>query len=141
MSRPLPDSVTPNGKRYHIHTFGCQMNMADSERMAGALESVGYECVEDPALADVLVYNTCSIRCVVRAVTGHRRGVGLGIRKPRGDGQVAVVVGGRGNLGGSVRGEGGEGRGCGAACLECGGGADWGPGCPLRGGAEGPGRG
>lgn len=38
------------------------MNLADSERMAGVLEAVGYECSEDPAKADVLVYNTCSIR-------------------------------------------------------------------------------
>ncbi len=51
-----------NGKRYHIHTFGCQMNMADSERMAGVLENIGYRCSTDPAKADVLIYNTCSIR-------------------------------------------------------------------------------
>lgn len=38
------------------------MNMADSERMAGALESAGYTCSEDPADAEVLIYNTCSIR-------------------------------------------------------------------------------
>ena len=38
------------------------MNLADSERMAGVLETVGYECAEDPAAADVLIYNTCSIR-------------------------------------------------------------------------------
>lgn len=38
------------------------MNLADSERMAGVLESVGYECAEDPSMADVLIYNTCSIR-------------------------------------------------------------------------------
>ena len=40
------------------------MNLADSERMAGALESLGYACAEDPSDADVLIYNTCSIRCV-----------------------------------------------------------------------------
>lgn len=38
------------------------MNLADSERMAGVLEAVGYECAEDPSAADVLIYNTCSIR-------------------------------------------------------------------------------
>jgi tRNA A37 methylthiotransferase MiaB len=38
------------------------MNLADSERMAGVLEAAGYVCAEDPAVADVLVYNTCSIR-------------------------------------------------------------------------------
>jgi hypothetical protein len=60
--REAPADIPKNGKRYHIHTFGCQMNLADSERMAGVLESVGYECSEDPAAADVLIYNTCSIR-------------------------------------------------------------------------------
>jgi tRNA-2-methylthio-N6-dimethylallyladenosine synthase len=38
------------------------MNLADSERMAGALEAAGYDCVEDASDADVLIYNTCSIR-------------------------------------------------------------------------------
>ncbi len=38
------------------------MNLADSERMAGCLEAAGYVCAEDPSDADVLVYNTCSIR-------------------------------------------------------------------------------
>ncbi|EFN57360.1 hypothetical protein CHLNCDRAFT_30275 [Chlorella variabilis] len=51
-----------SGKKYHIITFGCQMNSADSERMAGCLEEAGYRCVEEAGHADVLVYNTCSIR-------------------------------------------------------------------------------
>ncbi|GAB4824102.1 hypothetical protein N2152v2_011148 [Parachlorella kessleri] len=63
MSRPdVAGTTTSNGKRYHMHTFGCQMNLADSERMAGVLESIGYSCAEDPSAADVLIYNTCSIR-------------------------------------------------------------------------------
>jgi tRNA-2-methylthio-N6-dimethylallyladenosine synthase len=60
LSRPAPADA--NGKNYHIITFGCQMNTADSERMAGSLESLGYSCVEEPGQADVLIYNTCSIR-------------------------------------------------------------------------------
>lgn len=60
MVRPAPENTA--GKRYHIHTFGCQMNLADSERMAGALESLGYACAVDATDADVLIYNTCSIR-------------------------------------------------------------------------------
>lgn len=62
--RPLGaiDLVERNGKKFHIHTFGCQMNMADSERMSGVLEAMGYECTADPDEAAVLVYNTCSIR-------------------------------------------------------------------------------
>lgn len=38
------------------------MNLADSERMAGVLEDIGYANTDDPGKADVLVYNTCSIR-------------------------------------------------------------------------------
>ncbi|MDJ1168542.1 tRNA (N6-isopentenyl adenosine(37)-C2)-methylthiotransferase MiaB [Roseofilum sp. BLCC_M154] len=49
-------------RRYHITTFGCQMNKADSERMAGILEDIGLEFVEDPYQADVILYNTCTIR-------------------------------------------------------------------------------
>jgi len=60
MTRPAP--TNPTGKRFHIHTFGCQMNLADSERMAGVLESLGYSCAEEASDADVLIYNTCSIR-------------------------------------------------------------------------------
>ncbi len=47
---------------YHITTFGCQMNKADSERMAGILENMGFEFTEDPNQAKVVVYNTCTIR-------------------------------------------------------------------------------
>ncbi|MFN4279777.1 tRNA (N6-isopentenyl adenosine(37)-C2)-methylthiotransferase MiaB [Thermosynechococcus sp.] len=49
-------------RRYYITTFGCQMNKADSERMAGVLEAMGLEPVTEPDEADVLLYNTCTIR-------------------------------------------------------------------------------
>jgi tRNA-2-methylthio-N6-dimethylallyladenosine synthase len=49
-------------RRYLIETFGCQMNVHDSERMAGLLEQAGYEATEDAADADVVVINTCSVR-------------------------------------------------------------------------------
>ncbi|KXZ53400.1 hypothetical protein GPECTOR_7g1296 [Gonium pectorale] len=60
--RKAPEGIARNGKKYYIHTFGCQMNMADSERMAGVLESAGYECSGEAGEADVLIFNTCSIR-------------------------------------------------------------------------------
>ena len=60
MQRAAPAGT--NGKRFFIHTFGCQMNSADSERMAGVLEASGYECTTDASKAHVLIYNTCSIR-------------------------------------------------------------------------------
>ena len=51
-----------SGKRYHVTTFGCQMNEHDSERMKGMLESLGYEEVANRAGADLILFNTCSIR-------------------------------------------------------------------------------
>ncbi|MEA5574132.1 tRNA (N6-isopentenyl adenosine(37)-C2)-methylthiotransferase MiaB [Calothrix sp. UHCC 0171] len=54
MTTPFP--------RYHITTFGCQMNKADSERMAGILEDMGFEYSEDPNQAKIILYNTCTIR-------------------------------------------------------------------------------
>ena len=49
-------------KKYLIETFGCQMNIHDSERMAGLLEVAGYESTTDDLDADVIVINTCSVR-------------------------------------------------------------------------------
>jgi tRNA-2-methylthio-N6-dimethylallyladenosine synthase len=54
--------MTTSSRRYHITTFGCQMNKADSERMAGILEDMGFEWSEDPNDANVILYNTCTIR-------------------------------------------------------------------------------
>ncbi len=49
-------------KRYHVTTFGCQMNEHDSERMKGMLESLGYREATERADADLILFNTCSIR-------------------------------------------------------------------------------
>ena len=49
-------------KRYHVTTFGCQMNAHDSERMKGMLESIGYTEAASRADADLILFNTCSIR-------------------------------------------------------------------------------
>src|SRR5256886_4074897 len=49
-------------KRYHVTTFGCQMNEHDSERMKGMLESLGYDESPDARDADLILFNTCSIR-------------------------------------------------------------------------------
>jgi tRNA-2-methylthio-N6-dimethylallyladenosine synthase len=48
--------------RYHVTTFGCQMNEHDSEHMKGMLESLGYSEASERAQADVILFNTCSIR-------------------------------------------------------------------------------
>ena len=49
-------------KRYHLTTFGCQMNEHDSERMKGMLESIGYAESDSRDEADLILFNTCSIR-------------------------------------------------------------------------------
>ena len=49
-------------KRYHVTTFGCQMNEHDSERIKGMLESLGYAESPSRADADLILFNTCSIR-------------------------------------------------------------------------------
>ncbi|HWH20053.1 MAG TPA: tRNA (N6-isopentenyl adenosine(37)-C2)-methylthiotransferase MiaB, partial [Solirubrobacterales bacterium] len=49
-------------KRFHVTTFGCQMNVHDSERMRGMLTSLGYEEAAERGEADLILFNTCSIR-------------------------------------------------------------------------------
>lgn len=49
-------------KTYNIHTFGCQMNVADSGHVAAQLEALGYQPVDSPEIADVVVVNTCVVR-------------------------------------------------------------------------------
>ena len=56
MSEPAP------AKRLYIKTYGCQMNVYDSERMADVLAPFGYVMTDDPSGADLVVLNTCHIR-------------------------------------------------------------------------------
>jgi tRNA-2-methylthio-N6-dimethylallyladenosine synthase len=49
-------------RKYFLETYGCQMNYHDSERLAGLLESDGYERTDSEAQAEVIVINTCSVR-------------------------------------------------------------------------------
>jgi tRNA-2-methylthio-N6-dimethylallyladenosine synthase len=48
--------------KYHIWTEGCQMNVADSQRVGSALEGLGYDLTSNPKKADVIVLNTCVVR-------------------------------------------------------------------------------
>ena len=49
-------------RTYQIRTYGCQMNMHDSERLAGLLEDAGYQRAPSGEPADVVVFNTCAVR-------------------------------------------------------------------------------
>ncbi len=77
-------------RRFHIITQGCQMNVRDSEAMAGLLVDAGYRPADDPQDADVILLNTCTIRegaddkaygrlGELRALKHHRPGVILGV--------------------------------------------------------------
>src|SRR3989442_13084379 len=52
----------PGKSRYYIETFGCQMNVNDSEKVAGLLQADGYERAPSAATADFVFINTCAVR-------------------------------------------------------------------------------
>lgn len=58
--------------KYYIHTYGCQMNIHDSEKIAGILRDMGYNECNSPEEADVVVFNTCCIReTAEKKIYGH----------------------------------------------------------------------
>ena len=61
-----------NAKTFYLETFGCQMNFHDSEKVIGTLMSQGYRQVEAEEEADLILYNTCSIRDKAEQKVFHR---------------------------------------------------------------------
>ncbi|MCC7362969.1 MAG: tRNA (N6-isopentenyl adenosine(37)-C2)-methylthiotransferase MiaB [Dehalococcoidia bacterium] len=59
---PTADSQKPTASRYYLWTVGCQMNKADSEKLAAGFERLGMKAVDRIERADVVVLNTCSVR-------------------------------------------------------------------------------
>jgi tRNA-2-methylthio-N6-dimethylallyladenosine synthase len=80
-------------KLYLIETFGCQMNVHDSERMAGLLEQAGYEPTTCDADADVIVINTCSVREHAEEKLYTRLGELRVLREETGHAPVVAVAG------------------------------------------------
>jgi tRNA-2-methylthio-N6-dimethylallyladenosine synthase len=74
---------------FYIETFGCQMNAHDSEKVIGTLLSEGYRQVAKPEEADLVLYNTCSIRDKAEQKVFHR----LNEFKRNGQGKVFGVLG------------------------------------------------
>ena len=79
-------------KTYHVTTFGCQMNVHDSERMRGMLDALGYSEAGERSEADLILFNTCSIResadnrfiaHLGRGEAAEGRGSGAGRRRRR----------------------------------------------------------
>src|SRR5512140_662945 len=78
-----------SSRTFYIETFGCQMNVHDSEKVAGTLIAQGYRQVETPEEADLVFYNTCSIRDKAEQKVFSR----LGQFKKQGSGKVFGVLG------------------------------------------------
>src|SRR5579885_2997249 len=62
LTQPHRPADPANGRTFYIETFGCQMNVHDSEKVSGLLMARGYRPVENFEEADLVFYNTCSIR-------------------------------------------------------------------------------
>ena len=56
------DTNTNGEKLYYIHTYGCQMNEEDSEKLSGMLKRIGYTRTEDKEKASIILFNTCCVR-------------------------------------------------------------------------------
>ena len=59
---PSPAAPFAAARTYQVRTYGCQMNVHDSERLAGLLEGAGFVKADADELADVVVFNTCAVR-------------------------------------------------------------------------------
>jgi len=76
-------------KRFYLETFGCQMNVVDSEQIVAILGELGYRRIDSPDSADLILLNTCSIRArAERKVYGH-----LGSFKPLKERNPALILG------------------------------------------------
>ncbi len=76
----------------YLETFGCQMNELDSELVRGHLRALGYQFIEDHATADVVLYNTCSVREQAENKAYSRLGL-IGKRKKAGEQVILGVLG------------------------------------------------
>ncbi|MHB8859711.1 MAG: tRNA (N6-isopentenyl adenosine(37)-C2)-methylthiotransferase MiaB [Thermoleophilia bacterium] len=79
------------GRRYHLTTFGCQMNEHDSERMRGVLEANGWSPAADPEEADLLLFNTCSVRESAESRLLGRLGDARRLKNERPDRLIAIA--------------------------------------------------
>ncbi len=87
--RPQPPNTGPT---VFLETFGCQMNVLDSQLVHGQLRGLGYRFVDDWETADVVLYNTCSVRQHAEQKVYSRVGV-IGKHKRRGSDVVLGVIG------------------------------------------------
>ena len=79
-------------KYYHIVTYGCQMNVHESEKLAGILRARGYEENADPEKADIILFNTC---CIRENAENHAYGnIGALKKRTKANKDLIIAVGG-----------------------------------------------
>ena len=86
-----PDTVA-DSPRVFLETFGCQMNELDSELVHGQLTALGYRFTDDPRRAEVILYNTCSVRQQAENKVLSRVGR-VGLRKQDGSRVILGIIG------------------------------------------------
>jgi tRNA-2-methylthio-N6-dimethylallyladenosine synthase len=85
-----PDSLPSNGKHFHVWTIGCQMNEADSAKIAATLQEAGYAPTSEEQAADIVILNSCVVRQAAEdKVAGKLNSL---IRLKRERPEVAVVL-------------------------------------------------
>ena len=62
MTREMTTEISVAVRTYQVRTYGCQMNVHDSERISGLLDAAGYVKAADDDIADIVVFNTCAVR-------------------------------------------------------------------------------
>ncbi len=80
-----------SGKKVYLETFGCQMNVLDSELVAGQLRALGFQFTDDRFGADVLIFNTCSVRAAAEDKAYARIGDVKTLKKTRPDVILGVI--------------------------------------------------
>jgi tRNA-2-methylthio-N6-dimethylallyladenosine synthase len=85
-----PARLEPNGKRFHLWTIGCQMNEADSAKVAAILQEVGYEATDREDEADIVVLNSCVVRQAAEDKVAGKLNSLIRLKRERPD--VALVL-------------------------------------------------
>ena len=92
---PLRPAASPaplprNGKRFHVWTIGCQMNEADSAKIAATLQEAGYSATSDEEAADIVVLNSCVVRQAAEDKVAGKLNSLMRLKRDRPD--VSVVL-------------------------------------------------
>ena len=85
-----PSPLPSNGKRFHLWTIGCQMNEADSAKIAATLQEAGYAATPDEQTADIVILNSCVVRQAAEDKVAGKLNSLIRLKRDRPD--VAVVL-------------------------------------------------